>query len=226
MSLFLFSVQNSFRKKAVAALAILGVAFGTALMTFLFSLAAGMESRAERTLSDLSNRVMVTGRDAIFGGLFLGMGTASIPSSYSEAIKNIPHVEGVYSQVSVIMRPLKINYVMPLYGYGAPEISTLDNIPHHKIIEGAAPINDNEIIIGKSLREYMKLLNAPYETGGVYRFAVPEKGKVKELELKVVGVYYTGNEVLDGAFSGSDKLARDIAGMPPGQVSAFNVSVY
>lgn len=225
MSLLLFSVQNSFRKKSVALLAILGVAFGTALMTFLFSLAAGMESRAERTLGDLSNRITVTGRDAIFGGLFMGMGTSPVPSSYTEAIKNIPHVERVYTQVSVIMRPRDIKYVMPLYGYGDREISGQDNIPPNRVIEGTAPRDDSEIIMGKSLREYLKLLNAPCEVGSVYRFDVPEGGKVKELELKVVGTYCTGNEVLDGAFSGSEKLARSIVRFPANLVSAINVSV-
>lgn len=225
MSLFFFSLHNAFRKRAVSALAVLGVAFGTALMTFLFSLTAGMERRADHTFSDLSNKIMVTGRDAIFGGLFLGMGTPPIPSSYAEAIKKIPHVEKAYSQVSTIMRPQKINYVMPLYGYGLQEISELASTPFNRIIEGETPQNDQEIIMGKSLREYMKLLNSPYEIGSVYQFTVQEKGRAKQVDLKVVGVYHTGNEVLDGAFSGYEKLARDIGIIPAGKISAVTVAV-
>jgi putative ABC transport system permease protein len=225
LSLLIFSIQNAFRKKAVAALAILGVAFGTALMTLLFSLAAGMERRAERTFSDLSCRIMVTGRDAIFGGLFLGMGTPPIPASYVEAVEKIPHVEKVYSQVSVIMRPKNVNYVMPLFGYGVEEISTLANSPYNMIIEGRAPANDREIIMGKSLQEYLAFLNAPFEVGNEYPFIVMEKGQAKELWLKVAGVYRTGNEVLDGAFSGSEKLAREIGRIPEASVSAINVAV-
>jgi len=225
MSLIFFSIHNAFRKKAVAALAILGVAFGTALMTFLFSLAGGMERRAETTFSDLSNRIMVTGREAIFGGMFLGMGTPPIPFSYVEAIKGLPHVERVYTQVSVIMRPAGINYIMPMYGYRAEEIAGLSNVPHAKIIEGAAPGGDSEIIIGKSLREYMKLLNSPFETGRVYRFNVMDKGKASPLDLKITGVYQTGNEVLDGAFSGSESLAREVGKVQAGKISAINVVV-
>ncbi|KJS17480.1 MAG: ABC transporter permease [Peptococcaceae bacterium BRH_c4b] len=225
MSLLFFSIQNAFRKKAVVVLAILGVAFGIALMTFLLSLVAGMENRAERTLGDLSNRIMISGRDALFGGLFLGMGTTSIPSSYMETIKNKPHVEKVYAQVSAIMRPFNMEYDMPFYGYGAQDISTVSNIPHNKIIQGTAPEDDQEIIIGASLQKYMKFINSPYEIGNVYRFIVPEKGQAKVLELKVVGVYQTGNEVLDSAFSGSEHLARDIGKIPAGKVSSINVTV-
>ena len=225
MSLFSFSFRNAFNKKTVALLAILGVAFGTALMTFIFSLVAGMEKRAESTFSDLSNRIMVTGKDAIFGGLFLGMGTSPIPSAYAGSIKSIPHVERVYTQVSVIMRPQDINYMMPLYGYLPQDIQGISNLPFNKIIEGAAPQNDREIIIGKSLREYMKLLNASYETGNAYSFLIPEGGKTREIELRIVGVYQTGNEVLDGAFCGTDKLAREVSRLPANQVSGINITV-
>lgn len=225
LSLLLFSIQNAFRKKAVAALAVLGVAFGIALMTVLFSLAGGMNHRVESTFSELSNRIMISGRDAIFGGLYLGMGTRPIPSSYIDDIRNIPHVEKVYSQVSVVLRPQNMNYVMPLFGYGTEEIDDLDNNPYNKIIEGTAPGNEKEIIIGKSLQEYMSLLNSPFAIGNVYPFISMEGGRAEELDLKVVGVYQTGNEVLDGAFSGSEKLAREIGNIPEESVSAINVGV-
>jgi len=225
LTLLFFSIQNAFRKKVVAALAVLGVAFGTALMTFLFSLAAGMDRRVEGTFSELSNRIMISGRDAIFGGLYLGMGTRPIPFSHIDYIRNIPHVKKIYSQVSVVLRPQNGNYVMPLFGYGSEAIHDLDDNPYNKIIEGAAPGNEKEIIIGKSLQEYMSLLNFPYEIGNSYPFIIMEGGQAKELDLKVVGVYQTGNEVLDGAFSGSEKLAREIGKIPEGSVSAINVAV-
>lgn len=225
MTLLFFSIQNAFRKKTVAALAVMGVAFGTALMTILFSLAAGMEHRVERTFSELSNRIMISGRDAIFGGLYLGMGTRPIPSSFIDTIKNIPHVKMVYAQVSVVMRPRNMNYIMPLFGYGMEEIHELENNPYNKIIEGTSPGNEKEIIIGKSLKEYMSLMDLPFATGNVYPFMIIEGERVHELDLKVVGVYQTGNEVLDGAFSGSEKLAREIGKIPSGSVSAINVVV-
>lgn len=225
MSLLVFSVQNTFRKKMVAVLAVLGVAFGTALMTFLFSLSNGMEKRADRTLSELSNRIVITGRDALFGGLFLGMGTSPIPSSYMEAISRVPHVQRAYSQVSVIMRPQDINYMMPLYGYGPEEITGPGSVPGNSIIEGTALKSDSEILMGKSLREYLRLLGKPCEIGNTYKFIVPDRGRVNVLDLKITGVYSTGNEVLDGAFSGTEKLARDLAKVPAGRVSAINAVV-
>ncbi|NPV73555.1 MAG: ABC transporter permease [Pelotomaculum sp.] len=225
MSLLVFSVQNAFRKKAAAALAVLGVAFGTALMTFLFSVAAGMEKRAERTFSELSGKIVVTGRDAIFGGLFMGMGTPPVPASYVQAIEGLPHVEKVYAQVSVIMRPKNVSYAMPLFGYGGEEVPASGNLPYGSLIEGSLPQNNREIIMGKSLQEYLSLLGAPFAVGGVYPFIVMEKGQAKDIELKVVGVYQTGNEVLDGAFSGSEELAREMGKIPAAYVSAINVAV-
>jgi putative ABC transport system permease protein len=168
---------------------------------------------------------MISGRDAIFGGLYLGMGTRPIPSSYIDTIRNIPHVKKVYSQVSVVMRPQNNNYVMPLFGYSTEEIHDLDSNPYNKVIEGTAPSNEKEIIIGKSLQEYMSLLNFNFTTGTSYPFVIMEGGQAKELDLKIVGVYQTGNEVLDGAFSGSEKLAREIGRIPAGSVSAINVAV-
>jgi putative ABC transport system permease protein len=69
VSLLFFSIRNAFRKKAVAALAVSGVAFGCALMTFLFSVASGMENRVEQTFSNLSGRIMVTQKGSVFTGL-------------------------------------------------------------------------------------------------------------------------------------------------------------
>lgn len=225
MSIIIFSVKNAFQKKFVAVLAILGVAFGTALMTILFSLSGGMERRAEKTFSELSNKIMVTGSDAIFGGLFLGMGTSPIPSEYADSIKDIPHIERVYTQISVIMRPRGINYIMPFYGYNPSDISGLNALPHNRLIEGRAPENDLEMIMGKSLGDYMALLGSPYRVGEAYPFSVPDRGKTRELDLKIVGVYQTGNEVLDGALAGSEKLARDIQKVPLTRVSGINIIV-
>lgn len=114
---------------------------------------------------------------------------------------------------------------MPFYGYGDQYVSTVAGLPHNKIIEGAAPANEQEIIIGASLQKYMRFINSPYKVGNVYRFIVPERGQAKVLELKVVGVYQTGNEVLDSAFSGSEQLARDIGKISGGKVSSINVTV-
>lgn len=223
----LFSVRNAFRKKAVATLAILGVACGCALMTFLFSVTDGMEKRVERTLNEFSGRVLVVGRDAIFGGVFLGMGTSPLPVAYADAVRRIPHVKEVAGQVSALLRPEGINFNMPLFGYGGAGNPVPAWSPPGRIIAGTAPVDDDEIIIGKSLQEYMAFFNVNYAVGGVYRFLVPESSAqpARMLDLRVVGVYQTGNEVLDGAFSGTERLAREIAHIPAGKFSALNVQV-
>ncbi|MHB1041665.1 MAG: ABC transporter permease [Eubacteriales bacterium] len=226
MSLLFFSIRNSFRKKAVAALAVLGVAFGCALMTFLFSVAAGMEKKMESTFNEVSGRVVVAGRDAIFGGMLLGMGTPPIPETYLDEVRAVPHVADVQRQVSVILRPEGASFMAPLYGYGDGDMAGPAGAPFRNIIEGSAPGGPYEVLIGKSLQEYMLLLNVSYAVGGAYRFIVPEANKpARVLELKVAGVYQTGNEVLDGGFSGAEKLAREIGKIQPGRISAINVRV-
>lgn len=223
MTLVLFSIRNAFRKKAVAALAVLGVAFGCALMTFLFSVATGMEQRVETTFSNLAGRITVTQKGSMFGGLLQGIGSSSIPVSYMDIIKDVPHVNNVTGQVTNILRPAGATMVLPLFGYGVDETRT-DIGPFQRIVEGTAPVRDDEVAIGKSLLEYLALLNVTYEIGGVYTFEVPGK-EADNLNLKVVGVYRTGNELLDGGFSGTEQLARDIGGLKPGSLSAISAQV-
>lgn len=223
MSLFLFSMRNAFRKKAVAILAVLGVAFGCALMTFLFSIAAGMEQRMERMFNELSGRIAITNREGVFGGLLMGLGNSSaIPVAYEDIVKGVPHVKNVSDQISIILRPKGVSFIIPLFGYG----SGGGGSPFTKLLEGHAPVNANEVVIGKSLQEYMRLLDVNYEVGDVYPFEVSEKASSDRImELKIVGVYQTGNEVLDGGFSGLEKLARDVGKIPPGSVSVINAQV-
>ena len=224
MSLFLFSLRNAFRKKAVAILAVFGVAFGCALMTFLFSVAAGLETRMERMFNEVSGRIAITNREGVFGGLLMGLGNSSaIPIAYEDIVKGVPHVKSVSDQVSIILRPQGLSYIIPLFGYGSGGGGAN---PLTKIIEGSAPGSASEVVIGKSLQEYMRLLNVNYEVGGVYPFVVPEKAsRNRVMELKIAGVYQTGNEVLDGGFSGMEKLARDVGSIPPGSVSVINAQV-
>ncbi|NLB55260.1 MAG: ABC transporter permease, partial [Lentisphaerae bacterium] len=146
MSLMLFSIRNAFRKKAVAVLAILGVAFGCGLITFLFSLTAGMEKRIEGSFNNLSGQITITQKGSMFGGLLQGVGSSSIPASYINIIEDVPHVNNVTGQVTAILRPAGATLVMPLFGYGVSGSGTGANkLPFQNIIEGAAPVHDDEI---------------------------------------------------------------------------------
>lgn len=223
MSLLIFSIRNAFRKKAVAALAVLGVAFGCALMTFLFSVATGMENRVESTFSNLAGQITITQKGSIFGGLLQGMGSSSIPNSYIDIVKSVPHVDNVTGMITTILRPAGATMVMPLFGYGSHETGT-DSDPFENIVEGAAPLGDDEVVIGKSLQEYLTFLNVHYEIGQAYAFEIPGSAS-RTLNLKVVGVYRTGNELLDGGASGTELLARDIGRLQPGKLSAISAQV-
>lgn len=224
MSLFTFSVYNAFRKRA-AFLAVIGVALGAALMTILLPLSTGMEKRAENTFSSLANQITISGQDAIFGGLFMGMGTSPIPSSYINAVQTVPHVVKAQPLVSVIMRPKDKSYTIPLFGYNIEQSAGEKYNPCNNLIEGRTPQNDTEIIMGKRLQNYLAIFNDNVQTGDAFVFLDPRKGKTKELNLKITGIYQTGNEVLDGAFSGTESLARQISGIPDSDISAINITV-
>lgn len=224
MSLLIFSIRNAFRKKAVAALAVLGVAFGCALMTFLFCVASGMGKRVETTFSNLAGRIMVTQKGSVFGGLLQGVGSSSIPASYIDIIEGVPNVYNVTGQVTAILRPVDVTLVMPLFGYGAEETGAPGVSPFKGIVEGAAPERDDEVIVGQSLQEYLTFLNVTYETGGVYPFQVSGSESATR-DLKVVGVFRTGNELLDGGFIGTEQLAREIGRVQPGKLSAISAQV-
>jgi len=222
MSLLLFSLQNAFRKKTVAVLVVLAIGLGYALMTFLFSISSGIEKRLGSTFNEVSGQIIISGRDAIFGGMLMGMGTSTIPSDYLKKVKETPHIAEAYGQVSVILRPKGTNAIIPLFGYEESVIKKSAAGPFKYIIKGSPPGSADEVIIGKSLQEYMGLLNVPYNIGGVYRFAVQAgDNRIGSKELKVVGVYQSGNEVLDGGFSGRETLARDIGNIKDGRYSAI-----
>lgn len=223
MSLLLFSIRNAFRKKAVAALAVLGVAFGCALMTFLFSVTAGMENRVESTFNNLSGQITITQKGSMFGGLLQGVGSSSLPASYIDIIQGVPNVNNVTGQVTAILRPAGATLVMPLFGYGGAETGA-DNLPFQNIVEGVAPASDNEVVIGKSLQEYLTFANVSYDIGGIYAFEVPGTAS-RTRNLKVVGVYRTGNELQDGGVSGTEQLVRDIGRLQPGKLSAISAQV-
>ncbi|GBF33813.1 ABC transporter permease protein [Desulfocucumis palustris] len=207
-------------------MAVLGVAFGCALMTFLFSISSGMEKRMERTFNEVSGQIVISGRDSIFGGMLMGMGSSTIPGEYMDVVKGLPHIKEVFGQVSVILRPEAANVVMPLFGYDSLGDMGPAGAPFKNIIEGTVPSGPNEVIMGKSLKEYMELLDIPYEMGGIYRFTVtPGDNPYQFKELKVVGIYQSGNEILDGGFSADDKLARDIGNINDGRYSAIVAQV-
>ena len=223
MSLFLFSIRNAFRKKTVASLAILGVAFGCALMTFLLAVTNGIENRVAGTFNSLYGQLTITQKGSILGGLLQGVGSSAIPDSYIEIVESVPHVYNVTGQLTDILRPAGATMVMPVFGYGSSVTGT-GNQPFQCIIEGRAPVGTDEVIIGKSLQEYLTFVNTFYITGNSYAFEIPGSAK-RTKDLKVVGVYRTGNELLDSGFSSTEELVREINRLQPGKLSAISAQV-
>ena len=104
-------------QKAVAALAVSGWPSAAPDDFFVF---CGLRDGKPggQTFSNLSGRIMVTQKGSVFGGLFQGVGSSSIPDSYIGLIDDVPHVTNVTGQVTAILRPVGSALVMPLFGYG------------------------------------------------------------------------------------------------------------
>ncbi|WP_161486012.1 ABC transporter permease [Desulfotomaculum copahuensis] len=219
-----FALRNVWRKKGISLLAILGVGLGCALMTFLFAISAGLNARLEKTFSGLAGRVVVSPRDAIFGGMFFSSGTP-LPAGYLDAIRQMPGVLHAYGRVAASLRPADDpNLILPFNGYTGEETARPGS-PFKKIIAGRAPVKNNEIIIGKRLQDSLGFINGKMTAGHSYRFIVPDGPRLEQLTLTVTGVFETGNEISDTSFCGPADLARKIARFPPDKYSSIDVQV-
>jgi len=201
----------------------MGVAFGCALMTFLLAITNGIENRVAGTFNNLYGQITITQKGSILGGLLQGIGSSAIPDSYIEIVESVPHVYNVTGQLTGMLRPAGATMVMPIFGYDS-SVSGRGSQPFQCIIEGRAPVGADEVIIGKSLQEYMTFTNISYVTGGSYAFEVPGSAE-RTKNLKVVGVYRTGNELLDSGFSSTEEVVREISRLQPGKLSAISAQV-
>jgi len=223
--MFRLALVNIWRKKGLALLAIAGVALGCALMTFLLAISAGLDSRLGKAFSGLASGMVVSSREAIFGGLFFS-GGKPLPVAYLHEIRQLPHVQEAYGRVTASLRPVaNPNLILPLTGYTAEEIQTRGGTPFVRLNQGRAPQNDREIIIGKRLQESLQFIDQGFTPGKEYQFALTAGGQPQMITLTLTGIFETDNELANAGICGSAALAREAAYLPADKFSSIDVQV-
>ena len=217
LSLFNFSVRNAFRKKGVSILAVLGVALGCALMTFLLSLSQGMNQRIEKTFTEVAGTIVVGSEDSILGGQITTTKTP-LPASYVEQIEKLNYVSSVSPRVNALIPPTAIKTPSPI---GIP-LTGIDPTkekdgPKDHIIEGRNFKDENEIIIGKYIKQDLEFFETKLNVGDKITIPQidPKTGQLLgQTELTIVGLFETGNITDDAGIFGSIDLARKLSQLP------------
>jgi hypothetical protein len=101
-------------------------------------------------------------------------------------VRQIPAVRDAYGRVTASLRPESNPMVLlPLAGYSRQEVEATPGNPFKSIVEGYAPINDREIIIGKRLYESLSFIGQKFAVGRTYPFILP--GSLKPIDLTLTG---------------------------------------
>ena len=219
--MFLLALKNILRRKAVACLALLGISLGSALIIGMLSLSGGLNRNLNHTVSALAGKLVVSPKDALFGGIFFGSGTP-LPAGDLATVRSTTGVQGAYGRVSASLRPADFpDLILPLTGYSPEEIGAGDS-PFARVIQGGAPADDREIIIGQRLFETLSFIGHKLAVGDTCPFLLPDGDSV---DLRVAGVFQTGDEISDTCAAGYIGLARRLASLPQDEYSSLSVHV-
>jgi len=220
--MLVLALKNVLRRKGIAGLALLGVGLGSALIIVLLSLSGGLNRNLDQTVSALAGKLVVSPKDALFGGIFFGSGTPLPPGDLA-TVRGTAGVQGAYGRVSAALHlPDLPDLLLPLTGYSPEEIRATANTPFAMVVQGHAPANDREIIIGQRLFETLSFIGDKLAVGGTYPFLLPDGDTI---DLRVTGVFQTRDEIANTCVAGFISLARLFAAMPSNDYSSLSVSV-
>jgi putative ABC transport system permease protein len=219
-----FSIANAFRRLGIAVLAIAGVGLGTALMTTLLSLSAGVELRFNTTVNQAAGDIVISSFDAPLGGLTGG--GRSLPTSYIQRAASLP---GVRAAIASVQGPLPRGalstdtpFGVTFVGVKLDDLSTLEPSPARKIVLGRAPIGPGEVIVGSQINEDMRLLGGtPLRVGDALN--LPKRQTGQTVKLTIAGIFRTGNQLADRSIYGDIGVARQLLGLSDDLVSSIRV---
>ncbi len=219
-----FSIANAFRRTAIALLAIAGVGLGTALMTTLLSLSAGVEHRFATSLNRAAGDIIISAFDAPLGGLTGG--GRSLPLVYLERAASLP---GVRSAVPTVQGPLPKGalrtdtpFGVTFVGVRADDLAGLDPSPTKRLVQGRAPSGPGEVLVGSQINDDLRLLGgAPVKVGDVLE--VPRRQTGQPVKLRVAGIFRTNNLLADRSIYGDIDVARELLGLSDGAITAIRV---
>jgi len=212
LSMFKFSLSNAFRRRGIAIFAICGTALGIALMTVLLSISDGMDARMNDVFNDLAG-----GIDIYPAGQMIPS-AIGFPSSYTEQIDGIEHVETVSSAVLAFISTEYADFGdregVTMRGVDVEQDAVLGGATVH-IIEGTTISGDNEIILGSGLVSGGGIgrgmgpigVGDQFEVGDTIVIPVPGG---EDVTLTVVGIFETGNMVTDWYIYSDMETARSL----------------
>ena len=219
-----FSIANAFRRLGIAVLAIAGVGLGTALMTTLLSLSAGVEQRFTATVSKAAGDIIISSFDAPLGGLTGG--GRSLPRSYVQRAATLP---GVKAAIPSVQGPLPKGalrtdtpFGVTFVGVSLEDLLILEPSPAQKTVAGKVPANRTEVLLGSQINEDIRLLGGtPLNVGDTLELPRRQTGQI--VELTISGIFRTGNQVADRSVYGDIGVARELLGMGDDVISSIRV---
>lgn len=230
-SLFIFSLKNSFRKKVVAFLAILGVGVGVSLMVFILSSSAGVNKIFSESFTKAAGEITISGESAPMGFGISGGEATLIPKSYIERIEKIEHIKSVSPRVMTIIssKSLKTPDSFSIVVGVDSKRDKKNEGPTTFIYEGRSFSDKNEVIIGKVIEQSIKMADGEgIKIGDKIKIMLPPKKENRisqEIELEIVGKFETGNFLEDYYIFTSEETVREIAGVSQDQINSIVAKV-
>jgi len=202
MSFLSLIFKNPFRRKSRALLAIIGISIGIATIVALGGITAGLTAALDDTLHADGSDFSILGKQSddlsSMGTMGEGVtpyGTETINGSMVDKIKAISGVKGVAGVYIGIFSTEELRQFY-LIGMNSKEVGFTDL----KVTKGRLYKNDvNEIVIGKL---------ASQELNKTVGDTLTIEGK----ELKIVGIFESGDQQGDRSGQASLKLLQDLTG--------------
>ena len=203
MSFLKLIFKNPFRNKSRAMLSILGIGIGIVTIIALGSITSGLIAGAEDSLHAGGSDFMIMGKDEDSAL----SSNSPISSDWISKINIIPGVNqtiGMFSDTT----PYSDGNYLYYNGVDPKYISVLDL----KITKGANfKEGEKEVIMGKLCAERLNK-------------TVNDKIKINNTDLKIVGIYESGNPTMDQDIFTSIAIAQNISGKY-GNISGIFVKV-
>ena len=219
--MFVLAIKNILRRRGIAVLALLGVGLGSALVVTLLSLSGGLNRQVNETVTALAGKLVVSPKDALLGGLYFSTGTP-LPPEDMAVVRRIPGGRAVYGLVTTSLRPADDPMLLlPFTGYSPQETASSQSTPFPRLVTGRAPVNDREVVVGKTLFDALAFIGHGFTVGETYTFV----GPARTVNLTVTGVFQTGDELEDSNVCGFAGLGWYLAGMPRADYSSLSVTV-
>jgi len=208
MSFWKLLLQNPFRNKSRAALAIIGIGIGIATIIALGAITGGLTSTMDDTLHAGGADFSIISKESDPAGT--PYGTATLDEEWIDKIKSIPGVKFAHG-VYLGSVPIENSYNKLLIGINPNNDFNLSSMSM-KLTKGRMmKDNSKEVIAGKlALKDFKKKIG--------------DKITIRDEEFTIVGVFESGDPARDSEFMTSNKDVQRLVD-DAGRVSIIYVYV-